>query len=292
MVEKLNRYKKITELSNHNFFGEKTVTKRLKLKKKFWTVCVACYNYFIDLNEGHTTRNVQKIADYQKNSKEFQSAFQDIFKTKSLDSNMRDMLEKFVEGYQRIKKLTKLTNDNISYTEFNITPSLQILAERINENYERIDNLTHMEYRLVDREATVLLHIESVNKIRQQKLESLFPLIFPSYSDCETLIESKTIKSSIEASQTIETQIKMLSTHLTHFTSSLTKQSSLIDDTKTDLLSLLKEQKFYEGGDLNLITDGLVGQYNIRVGNSLGDVKERVNDLRGIRERIYREEIL
>jgi hypothetical protein len=186
MVQKLNRYKKITELSNHNFFGEKTVTKRLKLKKKFWTVCVACYNYFIDLNEGHTTKNVQKISDYQKNSKEFQSAFQDIFKTKALDSNMRDMLEKFVEGYQRIKKLTKLTNDNISYTEFNISPSLQILSERINENYERIDNLTHMEYRLVDREATVLLHIEQVNKIRQQKLITLYSKIFPQYSDCET----------------------------------------------------------------------------------------------------------
>ena len=85
-------------------------------------------------------KNNDKIFEFRNNSKELNVLFQEVFKTKTLDSDMRDMLEQFVQGYQRIKKLSKLIMDNVAYSDFNIIPSFNILTERINCNYERLVN--------------------------------------------------------------------------------------------------------------------------------------------------------
>ena len=84
---------------------------------------------------------------------------QEVFNTKKLDYGNRAILEKFIIGYQRIKKLERLISDNQSYTDFTIQPSIKIMTEKINENYERLENLQYMDLRLVEQEKTAISNI-------------------------------------------------------------------------------------------------------------------------------------
>ena len=192
-------------------------------------MCCACYSYFIDLNEVQIKKNNDKITEFRNNSKELNVLFQEIFKTKTLDSAMREMLEKFVQGYQRIKKLSKLINDNVSYSDFNIIPSFNILTERINCNYESLINSKHMEYRLIEQEATVIDNIEDVNRMRFENLQTLYGKILPGYKDCEILIESKCFKDNIKNTEVIDDKLTELEGKQSIYIEKIQRQYEMAD---------------------------------------------------------------
>lgn len=254
-------------------------------------MCCACYSYFIDLNEVQIKKNNGKIIEFRDNSKELNVLFQEVFKTKTLDSDMREMLEQFVQGYQRIKKLSKLICDNVSYSDFNIIPSFNILTERINGNYEKLVNLKNMEFRLIEQESTVIENIEEVNRMRFETLQTLYSKILPGYKDCEILVESKFFKENIQDSEVINEKITELKSKKEIYIEKIKNQDELVDFTKDEIEKLTKDEKFFSS-DYMIVNEPLIEKYKKSIGKCKKQITDSQKEILSIKEKIKYNDFL